>query len=229
MPSSRIINLTISTILSILSNATAASVHGPPTFTDSSKYTITTAGTHGNQGAHVITRPAIERAVDIAKAISPLKVRNGAGSVVTGAGLNWYTSNFNTGNAGYADTQYYYCFNGPASNFPPFGNWMNFYDMFDLNQQDSMVYEEDGPIQGDIWNAIVQVSANSLVDARFILAIIMQEVLFFRPVISWIRLTGYSQLAMFTCLAPTMVLKTAVSCKHMLAPYLSIHPTRREV
>jgi glucan 1,3-beta-glucosidase len=53
---------------------------------------------------------------------------------------------------------------------------MNFYAMFDLNQQDSMDYEESGPIQGDIWNAIVQVSADSKVDARFILAIIMQEV-----------------------------------------------------
>jgi glucan 1,3-beta-glucosidase len=53
---------------------------------------------------------------------------------------------------------------------------MNFYDMFDLNQNDQMVYEESGPIQGDIWNAIVSVSQNSLVDARFILAIIMQEV-----------------------------------------------------
>jgi glucan 1,3-beta-glucosidase len=95
--------------------------------------------------------------------------------VVTGAGLNWYTSDFSTGNAGYADPQYYYCFWGSAANFPPFGNWMNFYDMFDLNQNDQMVYEESGPIQGDIWNAIVQVSANSLVDARFILAIIMQE------------------------------------------------------
>ena len=40
-----------------------------------------------------------------------------------------------------------------------------------------MVYEESGPIQGAIWNAIVQVSADSKVDARFILAIIMQEVL----------------------------------------------------
>jgi glucan 1,3-beta-glucosidase len=54
---------------------------------------------------------------------------------------------------------------------------MNFYSMFNLNQQDSMASEESGPIQGAIWNAIVQVSANSKVDARFILAIIMQEVL----------------------------------------------------
>lgn len=48
--------------------------------------------------------------------------------------------------------------------------------MFDLNQADSMVYEESGPLQGDLWNAIVQVAADSKVDARFILAVIMQEV-----------------------------------------------------
>ncbi len=53
---------------------------------------------------------------------------------------------------------------------------MNFYDMFDLNQATSMNVEESGPIQGAIWNAIVSVSESSLVDARFILAIIMQEV-----------------------------------------------------
>lgn len=48
--------------------------------------------------------------------------------------------------------------------------------MFDLNQDDQMDLEESGPIQGDIWNAIVQISEEALVDARFILAIIMQEV-----------------------------------------------------
>jgi glucan 1,3-beta-glucosidase len=53
---------------------------------------------------------------------------------------------------------------------------MNFYDMFDLNQDDSLDSEESGPIQGDIWNAIVQISEEAMVDARFILAIIMQEV-----------------------------------------------------
>ena len=60
---------------------------------------------------------------------------------------------------------------------------MNFYDMFDLNQADSMVYEESGPLQGDLWNSIVQVAANSKVDARFILAVIMQEVSFVIAVI----------------------------------------------
>lgn len=48
--------------------------------------------------------------------------------------------------------------------------------MFDLNQQDSLNSEESGAIQGDLYNAIVQVSENAQVDARFILAIIMQEV-----------------------------------------------------
>ena len=68
---------------------------------------------------------------------------------------------------------------GPASSYPAFSSWMNFYDMFDLNQGTSMVLEESGPIQGAIWNAIVSVSESALVDARFILAIIMQEVSFF--------------------------------------------------
>lgn len=158
-----------------LSTAVPTSVHGPPTFSDNYEYTITSGGTHGNQGAHAITHATIARAAEIG---TKLSARNGAGSAVTGSGLNWYNSDFSTGNAGYADPQYYYCFNGPASNFPPFQNWMNFYDMFDLNQKDQMVYEESGPIQGAIWNAIVQVSENSLVDARFILAIIMQEVLY---------------------------------------------------
>lgn len=159
-----------------LSEGASASKHGPPTFPDNNTYTITSGGTHGNQGAHAISHSTIKRAAEIASKLSTLQTRNGAGSVVTGSGLNWYTSDFSTGDSGYDDPQYYYCFNGPASNFPPFANWMNFYDMFDLNQNDQMVYEESGPIQGDIWNAIVQVSADSQVDARFILAIIMQEV-----------------------------------------------------
>jgi glucan 1,3-beta-glucosidase len=98
------------------------------------------------------------------------------GNAVSGAGFSWYDPTFTDGNAGYADPQYYYCFNGPASNFPPFQNWMNFYDMFDLNQKTSMASEEQGPIQGDIYNAIVELSQASLVDARLILAIVMQEV-----------------------------------------------------
>jgi hypothetical protein len=53
---------------------------------------------------------------------------------------------------------------------------MGFTAMFNLNQQTSMVLVESGPIQGAIWNAIVEVSAAAKVDPRLILAVVMQEV-----------------------------------------------------
>ncbi|PMD12021.1 hypothetical protein NA56DRAFT_683522 [Hyaloscypha hepaticicola] len=143
------------TCLLTLSSTAPASKHGQPNFLIDNNFTITAGGTHGNQGAHVITPATVSRAISISNSLA---TRDGVGSVVTGAGLDWYNSDFSTGNSGYDDPQYYYCFKGPASNFPPLANWMNFYDMFDLNQNDQMV-----------------VSQNSLVDARFILAIIMQE------------------------------------------------------
>lgn len=147
----------------------------PPTFNlTSTDFKITSGGWKPNQGAH---KPLLNlnNTLAIARDVEAKLKSRQAGSVVTGAGLNWYQSDFNTGNSGYDDHQYYYCFNGPASNFPPFQNWMNFYDMFDRNQQDSMAQEESGPIQGQIYNAIVQISQASNVDARFILAVIMQE------------------------------------------------------
>ncbi|RAL17631.1 putative exo-beta-1,3-glucanase [Aspergillus homomorphus CBS 101889] len=97
------------------------------------------------------------------------------GLAVTGNGLNWYSSSLTAGAAAYEDPEYYYCFGGPAANFPPFANWMGFTEMFDLNQQTSMALVESGPIQGDIWNAIVAVSADAKVDPRLILAVVMQE------------------------------------------------------
>ncbi|RFU27540.1 hypothetical protein B7463_g8799, partial [Scytalidium lignicola] len=155
-----------------LSSAVPTSKHGPPTFPTDNNYTITTNGRHGNgAGPHKITQSSVKRAGEIAKFI---KARQGYGTA-SGAALNWYSSDFNTGGSGYDDPNYYYCFGGSAADFPPFENWMNFYDMFDLNQNTQMVYEESGPIQGAIWNAIVSVSESALVDARFILAIIMQE------------------------------------------------------
>ncbi|RAH82446.1 putative exo-beta-1,3-glucanase [Aspergillus japonicus CBS 114.51] len=97
------------------------------------------------------------------------------GPAVTGNGLNWYSSSLTDGATAYEDPEYYYCFGGAAANFPPFANWMGFTEMFDLNQQTSMALVEDGPIQGDIWNAIVQVSADAKVDPRLVLAVVMQE------------------------------------------------------
>lgn len=49
--------------------------------------------------------------------------------------------------------------------------------MFDRNQQAEMAYTPDsGEQQGEIYNAIVEISQATLVDARLILAVIMQEV-----------------------------------------------------
>jgi hypothetical protein len=166
--------VTLSAILA-LASAAPTSKHGPPTFPTDNNYTITTSGRHGNgAGPHKITQRAVKRAGEIAESI---KARQGYGQA-SGAALNWYTSDFSTGGSGYADSGYYYCFGGSAADFPPFENWMNFYDMFDLNQNVQMAPVESGPIQGAIWNAIVSVSESALVDARFILAIIMQEVCF---------------------------------------------------
>ncbi|KAH3147357.1 hypothetical protein KXW18_005344 [Aspergillus fumigatus] len=100
---------------------------------------------------------------------------NANGAAVTGNGLNWYSSSLTSGAAGYQDPEYYYCFRGSAANFPPIQNWMGFTAMFDLNQQTSMALVESGPIQGAIWNAIVEVSAAAKVDPRLILAVVMQE------------------------------------------------------
>lgn len=147
----------------------ATSTPTPPTFPDNSNYTITTGGAKPSQGAHVIPPPTTNRL---------LVTLDGIGSVVTGDGLAWYNSDFTSGNSGYDDPTYYWCFRGIKENFPPITNWMDFYDMFNLNQQTSMVDYDSGPEQGAIYDAIVQVSQDAKVDARFILAVIMQEVCF---------------------------------------------------
>ena len=141
----------------------------PPTFPDNNNHTITTEGAKPNQGAHVLLSKSN------AKVAPPL---SGIGSVVTGKGLAWYNPSFTVGNKGYQDPSYYWCFRGIKENFPPIGNWMNFYDMFNLNQRTTMVRFDSGPEQGEIYNAIVRVSQEAKVDARLILAVIMQEVPF---------------------------------------------------
>ena len=107
-----------------------------------------------------------------------LVAQNGASAVVTSAtGLSYYDPNFNDGTSGKSNPSSYTCYSGPASSFPPKSQWMNFAAMFNLNQQDSLVPVGDsGPEQGAIYNAIVSVSKASKVDARVILAVIIQEV-----------------------------------------------------
>ncbi|MCJ1387944.1 hypothetical protein MMC18_000787 [Xylographa bjoerkii] len=106
-----------------------------------------------------------------------LFTRNGVGSVVTNpTGLSFYDPKFSDGTAGYSTPNTYNCYSGPAANFPPMSTWMNFNAMFNRNQQYSLVVVGDtGPEQGAIYNAIVSVSQQAKVDARVILAVIIQE------------------------------------------------------
>lgn len=66
-----------------------------------------------------------------------LTARGGAGSVVTNSvALNtWYNPTLNAGAAGVSPSNSYTCFSGTASSFPTHDKWMNFYNLFDLNQQ----------------------------------------------------------------------------------------------
>lgn len=127
-----------------------------------------TNGTHPNQGVHPIFGAPHNP-------ITPAP-QDGVGSVVTGPGLNWYNPDLTAGTGGLSDPTQYICYSGPKENFPPISEWMNFMSAFGLNRDISMVIN-DSPIEIDaIWHAIQTVSAESLVDARLILAVIMQEV-----------------------------------------------------
>ena len=119
--------------------------------------------------------------------VRSLSPQNGEGSSVSGSGLDFYDPDFGDGQSGYRDPSTYQCFSGPASNFPPVSEWMDFNDMFSRNQQYSLaVVGDSGPEQGAIYNAIVQVSQDSKVDARLILAIILQEVFTFSLLCLWL-------------------------------------------
>ena len=197
--------LTVAPLLALVVGAPAPAPQEtefpPPTFPENNNFTKTTEGAKPNQGAHVLLSNSFAR-------ISGL---SGPGSVVTGKGLAWYTSSLTTGNGGYQDPNYYWCFRGIKENFPPFGNWMNFHDMFERNQFTTMVKYDSGPEQGAIYNAILQAAQESKVDARLILAVIMQEVPFPSPSSHSIHCTNSpSPPAMSASDAQTTESKTAV-------------------
>lgn len=100
----------------------------------------------------------------------------------TGAGNNNNANIYDgTGNGG---SDSYHCYYGGWENYPPSSEWIQFDDMF--NQYKSVMEqgcgnlgispEDTGEQIGQIWNGIQQVAETSLVDHRFILATIIQEV-----------------------------------------------------
>jgi hypothetical protein len=104
-----------------------------------------------------------------------LIIRQGFGSA-TGNAANFFSPDFSAGSKGDSPSTYV-CFRGNADQFPHFSTWMNFNDAFNRQQQANLgPVGDSGPEQGAIYNAIVEVSKAAQVDARVILAIIIQEV-----------------------------------------------------
>lgn len=103
---------------------------------------------------------------------------NGAGSVVTNSVALTFFNSAGTGPAGPTTQPSYICFSGPASNFPPFSSWIDFEDMWNINVVNQLNFfpDDTAAIQADIKASILSVSAQSQVDSRLILGVIMQEV-----------------------------------------------------
>lgn len=82
-----------------------------------------------------------------------------------------------------AGTDAYTYYQGPAANFPTSDKWVSFEDMWNANKPviaQSCGWLKEGPdntpqMIDDIYDAIQNRSAASLVDHRFVLAVVMQE------------------------------------------------------
>ncbi|KAF8323959.1 hypothetical protein DL93DRAFT_2070113 [Clavulina sp. PMI_390] len=99
----------------------------------------------------------------------------GIGSYVDNpTALAWYNSDLNAGTSG-VDPTAYTCFAGNVNSLPPISQWMSFTASWARQQQYSLGNFDTSTQQTQIHDAIVQVSQESKVDARLILAVIMQE------------------------------------------------------
>ena len=128
--------------------------HQPPLFPNNQKQSI-------NQGLASVTNPSA--------------FNSGAGN---------RNNNFTSENPSVPAINAYNCYSGSAENFPTRDNWISFDAMWNSNLaalgRGCAVFgtgPENTPDQvADIYAAVQSVASSSLVDHRFILAIIMQEV-----------------------------------------------------
>lgn len=105
-----------------------------------------------------------------------LKPRQGWGSVTSATGLSFYNANLASGTSGKADASEYTCYSGPASNFPAVDTWISFEAMWALISADALAPIGDTAEQiADLYTAITDISVVSQVDARVILATIIDE------------------------------------------------------
>lgn len=97
------------------------------------------------------------------------------GAVSYTSGEKWYSSNYKSGSSPSVESSSYKCFNGNVEKYPAMDEWLSFEEMYKLNKP-TMMQSQSEDIVNNIHKAIVDVSKASKLDARFILAIIMQEV-----------------------------------------------------
>ncbi|KAF2102773.1 hypothetical protein NA57DRAFT_71757 [Rhizodiscina lignyota] len=93
-------------------------------------------------------------------------------------GDNWYSPNFKKGATAPAPSQPgpydYQCFSGDIEKYPDISNWLSFHELFQINKP-MMLLSNSEDIVSAIYHGIEAISKDSNVDARVILAMIMQE------------------------------------------------------
>ena len=105
----------------------------------------------------------------------PLQTRDGSGAVTSKTGLSFYDANYNSG-SGYTSHSNYTCYRGLASNFPPPSKWASFNNLFPFQKSNALLPIGDSNAEAQaIYNAILSISKTAKVDARVILAVIIQE------------------------------------------------------
>lgn len=96
-------------------------------------------------------------------------------SAQSGAALGWFQADSSVG--GQASATEYHCYQGVLSSYPGIDRWLPFEKLWH-DTQDSISKQNGGDqnLVGYIHDAILKVSSESKVDARLILATVMQEV-----------------------------------------------------
>jgi len=96
-------------------------------------------------------------------------------SVQSGQALNWFQDDSSAGCTNVINE--YHCYEGILASYPAMSTWLSFDSLWAANQDTISTQNADNQsIVGLIHDAIIKVSSESTVDARFILAIVLQEV-----------------------------------------------------
>lgn len=107
--------------------------------------------------------------------VAPYLDHEKRGAAWGGDASSWYQDDPTIGKT--SPEQKYQCFHGNVASYPKKSEWLSFNAMWDQNSG-TIASKNDGDqrIVGYIREAIAQVASDSQVDARLILAVMMQEV-----------------------------------------------------